>query len=248
MTPIRDALDSGDTLIFGHRGAMAHAPMNTMASFQAALEQGADGIELDAQLSQDGQIIVLHDRTVDATTDGQGAVADLTLPQLKALDAGAWFDAAFAGETIPTLDEVFAAFGASLLINVEIKCDSAEAAEAAGAVADCIERYACSGRVIVSSFNPLALRRLHAIAPDILIGCLYESAAAEPQPGDFPGEALHPKHVLIDAAYMDRARAQGYYVNTWTVNDPQRALALKRLGVNAIITDDPAAIIAALAP
>ncbi len=247
LKSIRDALDSGDTLIFGHRGAMAHAPMNTMASFQAAFAQGADGVELDVQFSKDRQLIVLHDRSVDATSDGLGAAKHLTVPQLKALDAGAWFAEAFAGETIPTLDEVFAAFGESLLINVEIKCDSAEAGEIAGAAAACIERFSCSGRVLVSSFNSLALRRLRAIAPGIMIGCLYECAAAEPQTGDFAGEALHPRRQLIDAAFMSRARERGYYVNTWTVNEPQRALELKRLGVNAIITDDPAAIIAALA-
>ena len=205
-------------------------------------------LNLMCNLSKDGQLVVLHDRTVDATTNGQGAVADLTLPQLKALDAGGWFADAFAGEAIPTLDEVLAQFGAKLLINVEIKCESGEAVELAGAVADCIERFNCSGRVLVSSFNLRALRRFRAIAPDIMIGFLYDSPAAEPQITDFNGEALHPRQDLIDAAYMSRAREQGYYVNAWTVNDPQRALALRRLGVNAIISDHPAGIISALAP
>ena len=243
---ISEALNSGETLVFGHRGAMAQAPMNTLASFQEACAQGADGIELDAQWTKDERLVVMHDATVDATTDGQGAVAELTLAQLKALDAGGWFAAAFAGESIPTLDEVFAAFKDRMLINVEIKSIPAASSGVEQAVADCIMRFACAERVIVSSFDPHVLRRFRAVCPDVMIGYLYVPMSGAPPLGDQTFEALHPWHDLIDEAYMAQARRSGHYVNAWTVNDRARAIELAGLGVNAIITDDPARIIAAL--
>ena len=246
FSTIRDAMNSGETLVFGHRGAMAHAPMNTLASFQAAYDQGAQGVELDVQLSRDGHLVVVHDFAVDATTDGQGRVADLSLTALKALDAGGWYAEAFAGETIPTLDEVFAAFGDALLINVEIKSASDESTGLEQAVADCILGHDCAERVIVSSFNAHALRQVRAICPQLLIGYLYLPMYGDPPNNEIPYEALHPWHDMVDEEYVDSARRDGHYVNTWTVNDPARAIELRRLGVNAIMTDDPAGIIAAL--
>ena len=95
------------TLVFGHRGAKAYAPMNTIPSFELALAQGADGIELDVRLTRDGELVLMHDDSVDATTNGSGRVADLTLAEIQSLDAGAWFGEAFRGTRAPTLDEVF---------------------------------------------------------------------------------------------------------------------------------------------
>src|SRR5690606_28189003 len=111
----------GQTLVFGHRGAKAYAPMNTIPAFELAAEQGADGIELDVHRSKDGHAVIVHDFTVDETTDGNGTVTEMTLAQLKELDAGSWFGEGFHGVQIPTLDEVFEAVGERLLINVEIK-------------------------------------------------------------------------------------------------------------------------------
>ena len=108
----------GRTLVFGHRGARAYAPMNTIPAFELALKQGTDGVELDTHLSSDGVLIVLHDFTVDSTTDGNGYAKDMTLSELKELDAGKKFGEAFIGTCIPTLDEVFEAVGKKLFINV----------------------------------------------------------------------------------------------------------------------------------
>lgn len=246
---ISEALDSGETLVFGHRGAMAGAPMNTMAAFDLAREQGADGIELDVQQSRDGQLVVIHDHSVDATTDGMGKVADLKLAQLKRLDAGAWFSASYAGERIPTLDEVFDAFGKSLLINVEIKSSPDWSYQADKLFANCIRRHDLRERVIISSFDPVILLGLRQMLPEALMGFLYQP--------DMPAahylplkrlwhQARHPRQDMVDEGFMNWARAQGYYVNVWTVNNAERALEFARLGVNAIITDEPANIIAAL--
>lgn len=239
-------MEAGKTLVFGHRGAMARAPMNTLASFHLAYEQGAAGIELDVRFSKDEQLIVLHDFTVDATTDASGAAADFTLAELKGMDAGSWFSPTFAAERIPTLDEVFAAVGGNLLINVEIKSDCSDSAALNEAVADCVRRRGMTERAIVSSFDAQLLQRFRAICPDVMIGYLYAAESAATQLDSLAHEARHPWRELIDADYMSWARERGYFVNAWTVNDPQRACTLSRLGVNALISDNPAEIIAAI--
>src|SRR5690242_18182539 len=135
---IEKIYSSGQMLVFGHRGASAYAPMNTLPAFELAALQGADGVELDVHFSKDKQLIVLHDFTVDHTTNGTGFARDMTLAELKTLDAGSKKDPKFAGVQIPTLDEVFAAIGQKLYINVEIKSETAETDGVEQAVADCL--------------------------------------------------------------------------------------------------------------
>jgi glycerophosphoryl diester phosphodiesterase len=246
-----DAWYQGRTLVFGHRGASAYAPMNTLPAFELAVEQGAAGIELDVHRSQDGYPVIVHDFTVDSTTDGSGQVTSMTLAQLKELDAGSWFGEQFRGVRIPTLDEVFEAVGQKLYIHVEIKSVSEHTDGVEQVVADTIDRHGLRERVIVSSFNPLALKRFRDILPDVAIGFLYSADVPVDtrlmmQQLDLPHEARHPHEELIDVRYMAWAREQGYWVNTWTVNDPQRAVQLANLGVDGIITDKPDVILQAL--
>lgn len=251
MRTMRKAMSAGETLVFGHRGAMAQSPMNTHAAFALAREQGADGIELDVQLSRDDHLVVVHDKTVDATTDGQGFVSDLTLAELKRLDAGAWYSQRFAGERIPTLDEVFDSFGSALLINVEIKASRAQVDRLDKRLADCIQRHNMRERVIVSCFDKEVLKHVEPMMPKVMLGFLYHPAmpaALTLSAKELRHEARHPWHEMVDEDYMKWARAQGYYVNVWTVNDVARALQLKRLGVNVIMTDEPGRIISALRP
>jgi len=246
MLPLEN-IYQGRTLVWGHRGARAYAPMNTIPSFELALKQGADGVELDTHLSKDSKLIVLHDFTVDSTTDGKGLAKDMTLAQLKALDAGSSFSPQYKGTRIPTLDEVFEAVGKKLFINVEIKSETQETDGVEQAVADCIARHGLMSSVIVSSFNPLALKRFRAIQPEVPIGYLYSpDYDFSKQMEGFPHEARHPQDQMIDSAYMDWAKMHNYRVNTWTVNDPARAVALRDLGVDAIITDKPDVIIEAV--
>lgn len=251
MQAILDAMYRGQTLIFGHRGASAAAPMNTIPAFELAAAQGADGIELDVHRSKDGHAVIVHDFTVDATSDGSGQVAEMTLAELKALDAGSWFSETFAGAQIPTLDEVFEAVGSRLYVNVEIKSQTQETDGVEQVVADVIARHNMAQRVIVSSFNPLALQRFRALMPDVPLGFLYspgmpvDTLALMRELG-LPHEARHPHESLIDIAYMDWAKAEGYRVNTWTVNDPARGVELRDLGVDGIVTDVPDVMIAAL--
>ena len=246
---ILEAMYEGQTLVFGHRGARAYAPMNTLPSFELALKQGAQGIELDVHRSKDGYPVICHDFTVDSTTNGTGRVTDMTLAQLKALDAGVRFDPKLAGTPIPTLDEVFEDVGKRLFVNVEIKSESAETDGVEQETADCIKRHKMEERVIVSSFNPLALKRFRAILPDVPIGFLYERNSP-PQViqliAEVHYECYHPHYELVDAKLVADTNHAKRYINTWTVNDPAKAAELRDMGVRGIITDKPDVILAAL--
>jgi glycerophosphoryl diester phosphodiesterase len=237
-------LDHERVLNIAHRGASAAAPPNTLAAFQKAIELGADGVEFDVHLSADGVPVVIHDFTVDATTDGSGRVADLTLTQLKQLDAGATFDPSFAGERIPTLEEVLEPLGSRLLLNIELKTTSLGDNGLEQAVIAQVERRGLGDDVLLSSFNPFSLRRAKRIAPHIPVGLLYAPDLPLPLRCAWlaflaPHEARHPKHTMVDASYIAWARRRGYRVNAWTVNDPDEMRRLIGLGVDGIVTDVP---------
>jgi len=245
---ILQAIQDGETLVYGHRGAKAYAPMNTLPAFELAAEQGAHGIELDVHRSKDGYPVIVHDFEVDETSDGTGHVTSMTLAELKALDAGRWFGAEFAGVRIPTLDEVFEDVGARLFINVEIKSESLETDGVEEVVAACIRRHNMAARVLVSSFNPHALRRFRALMPEVPLGYLVLPNYLRELGGldDLAYEAYHPYHETITPHMIAEQAALGRHINTWTVNDPQRGLALRELGVRGIITDAPDTMLAAL--
>lgn len=238
-------------LIFGHRGASAYAPMNTIPAFELAHKQGADAVELDVHLTKDGALVVVHDFFVDKTTDGEGEVAEMTLEDIKSLDAGAWFAPEFRGIEIPTLDEVFEVVGKKLLINVEIKSLSASADGTEEAVAQCIQRHAMQERVIVSAFNPKVLKRFRPLMPDLPLGYLLSpeamvgSTQVVVNPHSY--DASHLNHELITDSQMAWAKEHGHIVNVWTVNDPARARQLALKGVHGIMSDYPDLIKQALA-
>jgi len=239
---VLDAMYEDRLLVFGHRGASAYAPANTIPAFELAVEQGADGVELDVQLSNDGELVVIHDFTVDATTNGSGEVASMSLEELQSLDAGSYFSDAFSGTRIPTLAEVFDAVADKLYINVELKTLSREPNGLEQAAADLIQQRELQNRVIVSSFNPVALIELRRIAADIPIGYLYA-----PGIPDFPDElmnklayeAAHPYYEMLSADEVSKLKSDGLRVNTWTVNDVEQARKLESMGVDLIMTDFP---------
>jgi glycerophosphoryl diester phosphodiesterase len=233
-------------LLLGHRGASAFAPENTLAAFRLALAQGADGFELDVTLSADGAPVVIHDDTVNRTTDGAGRVDALTLAQLKTLDAGyhAKFGAQFAGERLPTLADVFDEFGQHALINVELKRDPSPDKSLARKVAALIREHQMGQRVLLSSFYYDNLQRVQALDPALPVGLLYDPS----EPGRVaqawlaPGvraEAHHPHYTLFNPATRGWYRARRLRVNVWTVNAEAEMRRLIRLGVDGIITDQP---------
>jgi glycerophosphoryl diester phosphodiesterase len=231
-------------LNFAHRGASRDTPENTLAAFRLAREMGADGVELDVQVSKDGEAVVIHDFMVDATTDSRGAVKNKTLAELKKLDAGSWFDARFAGEPIPTLEEVIIVLGHQLLLNIELKAKGFGNAHLVAEVVRLIEDHNLVHRTIVSSFNPLALRRVKKLNPRISTGLIYSfDLPAHPLRTLFlllaNADALHPEKHLITQEYVDWARERGHCVNAWTVDEPAEMKRLIALGVDGIITNRP---------
>lgn len=235
-----------------HRGASAAAPENTLSAFRAALDLGADGVELDVQLSADGIPVIHHDFDLGRTDNGRGPLRDYTLDQLKRLDAGAWKDPRFAGERIPTLAEVFQVLDRQVIVNVELKTRSTRGDGLELAVIEQIRRSHMVDMVVISSFNPFALMRVRDMAPNLPLGLLY--APDQPvhlrrtwlRPMIHP-EALHPRHDMVTPTFMEWARKNRYRVNTWTVDEPDEMRRLLRLGVDAVITNVPDVLNAVLA-
>lgn len=220
-------------LVIAHRGASGHAPENTMAAFQLALDQRADGIELDVMLSKDGRLVVIHDDTVDRTTNGTGRVKDLTLAQLKALDAG-------NGEKIPTLEEVLDTFGGRYVINIELKNYSSPFDNLPVVVARLLKTKNYPETLIISSFNPFNLGRFRRRCRQVKQGLLTTSKRAKLWLWHlFAYDALHPFYEDVDEALILATKAKHQQINTWTVDNPEDIRRLAGLGVDSIITNFP---------
>ena len=225
-------------LIFAHRGASHAAPENTLPAFRRAVNVGADGVELDVHLTRDGVPVVIHDETVNATTDGTGRVTEMTLAEVKALDAGRHVDPAFAGTRVPTLEEVLVEIGEKLLVNVELKPAGRRNAGLAPAVVGVVERLGLEDRVWLSSFKPHHLYEARQASVRIPCGLLYVPNPLTPLFRLFtPHEALHPYHMLITPHFVRRAHRRGLRVSTWTVDDVGAARRLADWGVDALITN-----------
>lgn len=235
-----DWLSGPTPLIIAHRGASADAPENTMAAFGLAMEQGAHGIEFDVRLSVDGNVVIMHDATVDRTTNGTGRVSKMSAAALRELDAG-------GGQPPPTLDDVFEALGPSMLYNVELKEFGLWGKGLEEAVADRIDAYHLHNQVLVSSFNPLAVRRVRRyLSVTTLTGLVWMKGPRTLSHLLASAQADHPHYPLVDEAYMAWARERGLRVHTWTVDEVREARRLVALGVHALITNRPGEIIAGL--
>ena len=231
-------------VVFAHRGDRVHAPENTLAAFELALQSGADAIEFDTMLCADGVPVVIHDRRVDRTTDGTGMVKDLSLADLRRLDAGSWFGPTFKNERIPTLEEVLAAFGQAIILNIELIDFQILNKPLPLRVAKLIQQYDLSQRVMISSFNPLALIRFHRLLPQVPIALNafggVRGKIARSKIIEWIGcAALHP--VLEDAtpALVNQMHRRGIRVHPHTVNHVEDMLHMVDLQVDGFFTDDP---------
>jgi glycerophosphoryl diester phosphodiesterase len=221
-------------LILGHRGASADAPENTLVAFELARAQGAEGIELDVQLSADGWPIIMHDNDVGRTTNGQGRVDSFKLAELKALTI---ID---NGQQIPTLAEVFEQLGPDFLYNVELKDYGVRDNGLATAVADCVRQFGYHKQVLASSFNPLTARRTRQkLAPETGVGLIRYQTHMKAGHWLFKAAAEHPHYSLVDEAYMAWATQQKLRIHVWTVDNPAEARRLLGLGVHGLITNKP---------
>jgi len=233
--------------IFAHRGFSSQYPENTMTAFRKALEAGADGIELDARLTIDGQIVIMHDPTVDRTTNGKGKVRNLTLAEIRGLDAGIKKGMVFENERVPLLEEVFAELGGKLLLNVEL-CNYEEGDERtlSNAVVELIEKYNLVDSVIISSFRFNNLVYVKDRNPGISCGLLASKGikglfARNLLNHSVSVDALHPYYTDVNPNMVRREQQCGRKVRVWTVNDPQDIRHLSGMDVDAIFTDDPLA-------
>jgi len=238
-------------IILAHRGDFAHAPENTLPAFQQALQKGADGVELDAKLTSDGHVIVIHDSTVDRTTDGKGRVASHTLEAIRKLDAGKWFNEKFAGTKVPLLEEVFETVGRDKMINIELTNYTTPRDGLAAKVCELIKRHNNQGQILFSSFFPSNLKITAQMLPEIPRGLLAMPGLVGLWARSFGfmfGEyqALHPHISNASREQMLRAHRLKRRVHVWTANMPGQIIQLKEWGADGIITDDPQAAVHAL--
>ncbi|MFH1524582.1 MAG: glycerophosphodiester phosphodiesterase family protein [Chloroflexota bacterium] len=231
-------------IVVAHRGDKTHAPENTLSAFKLAAEKGADAIEFDVKLTVDGQVIVLHDPTVDRTTNGNGKVFKLSLATLRDLDSGAWFSKQFRGEKIPTLDEVFETVGKRIYMNVELTNYSTPNDALVPKVVELVKKHGLESRVLFSSFFARNLRKARLLLPQVprglltLSGLLGYWGRTFGWRGDYA--ALNPYLTDVNAGLVSRVHAAGKRLNVWTVNVEADLKRMIGLGVDGIITDDPA--------
>jgi glycerophosphoryl diester phosphodiesterase len=230
--------------IFAHRGSSAHAPENTLAAFEMAIRQGAEGIELDAKLTADDQVVVIHDPTVNRTTGVNGVVRQMNLAELKKLDAGSHFDYGFRGEHIPSLDEVFETVGHRIFINVELTNYTSPLDNLPEAIARIVLRHKLEKRILFSSFNPIALIKIKRLLPKTPIGLLAlpgkSGAWSRSWPGRLIGyQALHPEASDLSEGLIKKIHQWDCRVHVYTVNSEQQMRQFFAWGVDGLITDDP---------
>ena len=231
----------GRVQILAHRGASAYAPENTLAAFKLAVDQRTDWLEMDVQQTSDGRLVVFHDIRMERTTNGRGALRDLTLDQVRQLDAGAWFDPKFAGEQVPTFEEVVAyARDNGVKIFPEVK-DPRLYPGIEERVAATIAAYGYEDRTIVQSFDGSSLERLRKINPKLRLAALY--TATTPLKGDPPASAeiVGPPWEMIaaDQSLVRDAHAAGRQIVVWTVDSPASMKLMLDARVDGIITGRP---------
>lgn len=234
--------------VVGHRGNSGESPANTLVSIEQAIRLGVDVVEVDVRLTRDGRAILLHDHTVDATTDGKGTVADMDFDAVRRLDAGAWKDERFRGERVPTLAEALELARGRCLMNLDIKCDAA--------VSPTVRAVRDAGmlrEVVVSGCTEARARRVHSEEPSLTICLDWDDEFASLQKTDGREliargieralrarlQGLNWHHSGVTPELVRAARMRGLAVWTWTVDEPERMAQLVEYGVDSITSNHP---------
>ncbi|UGA56608.1 glycerophosphodiester phosphodiesterase family protein [Vibrio sp. VB16] len=231
-------------MIVGHRGAAALAPENTLAGITKAAEVGIHWIEIDTQLTADNVPVIFHDENLERCTNGTGKLASLTLDELKQLDAGSWFGKSFRNETIPTLEEALqTCLDNDLNMNLELKIHHNEqVALLAEKVAEIIKFFGFPyDRLLLSSFSLSALELCQSLLPEIRRGYITEEKSIDYLDNVRPLD-LYSVHVDQKILTSDMAKSitdEGYVLNIWTLNDPEKITTFTQMKVKNIITDNP---------
>lgn len=228
-----------------HRGICGHVPENTMAAFEKALEAGYDYIELDVQMSADGKLVVIHDKTVDRTTNGSGKINNMSWEELKQLDAGSWYHAAFSGEKIPLLEEVLDKFSGRIGFLIDLKRPS-QYPGIEDRLADMLRSRKLTGEdgnVIVQSFDFRTLKAFHRLLPEVPVGILIRTKQQMTQRklehfSTF-AKYINPRQRLVNIDSADRIHRHGMGIMVWTVKNPENISPLLSAGVDGMITNHP---------
>ena len=234
-------------LVIAHRGASGNAPENTMAAFRKAVALGATFIETDLHLSRDARFVAMHDATLNRTTNGQGAVHDMTLAELRKLDAGSWFGSEFAGERIPTLEEILEFSKKNdVVFYLEMKPAGSWGGEHAliGALRESGE----IPRAVVISFDASIVLSLRKIEPTLMTGLLYDGQVEKPiqKAVEIGARQLAVRGDLVTPALIAEAKKKDLQIVCWTVNHPAHMRMLIAAGVDGIMSDYPERLVAAV--
>ncbi|UQZ36818.1 hypothetical protein C2I18_26785 [Paenibacillus sp. PK3_47] len=232
------------SIILAHRGASAYAPENTLAAFELGRQMGAGGIELDVQLTRDGKLVVIHDHTIDRTSDGTGRVADMTLEELRRYDYSYSFKDKYGteGSRIPELHEIMQfAMEHNLFINIETKDYANPYGEVNRLTAELVRASGYAGHTLISSINHHAMAMLKREYPEIktAIAFLESFYRLEAYAESCQVDVLHPYYLGVDESFMEQAVRNGWEVNPWTVDDEEEMKRLQQLGVTRIMTNRP---------
>jgi glycerophosphoryl diester phosphodiesterase len=223
---------------------MTQAPENTLAAFRLAIEQGAEGIELDARLTADGEVVVFHDESLERVTDGHGRVRNYTLAELKRLDAGERFNPAFRGERIPTLREVFDELDRSARFDIELTDYTDPFGPLAGRVLCLVREYRLEERVVITSFNPIALLKTRRMDPEVVCGIIALRGSKGALQRSWIGR-LFARHLVVSyytdirEDFVRREHKRERKVVPWTANTSEDIQRLAGWAVDGIITDRP---------
>lgn len=229
--------------IIAHRGSSSAAPENTIAAFDLAVKQRADYIELDVQMTMDQHVVVIHDDTVDRTTNGSGLVKGYTLDQLKKLDAGSWFGHSYGNERIPTLQDILERYSKRIGILIELKHPKRQIG-IEKAVADIINKFAYSRHIMVQSFDETALQRMKAYAPSLRTAFIIKPSMLKMAKSSLAvyssfADCLNIKKTMMNRCWIDRIHSFGMDVFIWTVKDQKTADRIKKYPIDGVVTDHP---------
>lgn len=229
-------------MLVAHRGSSGDAPENTFVAFDLAVTQEADAIELDLRLTRDGVPVAIHDSTLERTTNGSGPVAGATLAEIRGLDAGSWFGVRFAGQCVPTLEEVLRRYHGRIFLKLELKASPQGDEGLAERVADLLRRYLALNEVEVFSFDQALAKRVKAMRPELVVGICYQEHVPFRLAPAHETEALvlHIPWATIRPETVVKVHQAGVLVDAWTVNDLATAQRLAEWGVDCITTDYPA--------
>lgn len=238
-------------VVVAHRGASAYAPENTLAAIKKALAMGVDMVEIDVQLTKDKQVVLMHDLTVDRTTNGKGRVRDLTFDEIRKLDAGSWFSNEFAGEKIPTLEEVIETIKGKCKLLIEVKRVKTKKPEIEAKIVQLIDKYNAQNWCVVQSFETQVVKNIQTLDKSIechklvtmnisvlplhldsriKTGTIYKYKTVQ---------AINPYFKMLNKRKVNKIHSRGQKIFTWTVNEQEDMKRLIDMGVDGIITNYP---------